>query len=203
MVSEPPMPSRLALVCLTGALLGAAGAAPASAEMQRWTVEAGKSRAGFDAFHRLGNFSAASETPTGELEADISDLKQPVKGNLTVPVASLRSGKAGRDKEIRGALDAEHHPEIRYRIEKVDSSFPSLAENTDVLLTIQGVLSMRGVERPVTFAARIRQRAGALWVRGESWIKPREFSVPLLRDWLVSMKESVLATFDLVLSKAQ
>ena len=188
---------------LAATLLGASIPTAATAEIQRWTVEAGKSRAGFDAFHRYGNFSASSATPTGEVEADIADLKQPVKGSLRVPVATLRSGKTGRDKDIRSALDVERHPEIRYRIEKLESSFPALAENSDVLLTIHGVLSMRGVERPVTFAGRIRLRQGTLWVRGESFIKPREFGAPLLRDWLLSMKDSVLATFDLVLSKAQ
>jgi polyisoprenoid-binding protein YceI len=196
------VPSRLALALLACTVLGAPIPTPASAEIQRWTVEAGKSRAGFDAFHRLGNFSASSEAPTGEFEADIADLKQPVKGSLNVPVATLRSGKAGRDKDLRSALDVERHPEIRYRIEKLESSFPSLAENNDVLLTIHGVLSMHGVERPVTFAGRVRLRQGALWVRGESFIKPREFGVPLLRHWLLSIKDSVLATFDLVLNKA-
>jgi polyisoprenoid-binding protein YceI len=195
--------SRPVFVFLAATLLAASSPMPATGEIQRWTVEAGKSRAGFDAFHWLGDFSASSETPTGDFEADITDLKQPAKGTLTVPVATLRSGKAGRDKDIRRALDAERHPEIRYRIEKLESSFPSLAENNDVLLTIHGVLSMHGVERPVTFAGRIRLRQGTLWVRGESFIKPREFGVPLLRHWLLSMKDSVLATFDLVLSKAQ
>lgn len=197
------MPSRRALAFLAATLLTTSIPTPAAAEIQKWTVEAGKSRAGFDAFHRLGNFSASSETPTGEFEADIADLKQPVKGSLSVPVATLRSGKTGRDKDILSALDVKRHPEIRYRIEKLESSFPSLAENNDVLLTIHGVLSMHGVERPVSFAGRVRLRQGTLWVRGESFIKPREFGVPLLRHWLFSMKDSVLATFDLVLSKAQ
>jgi polyisoprenoid-binding protein YceI len=191
------------LVWLIAALGLAAHAPPAWADMQRWTVESGKSRAGFDAFHMLGDFSASSEAPTGEVEADISDLKQPVKGSLTIPAATLRSGKSGRDKDIRSALDADHHPEIRYRIERLETSFPSLAENTDVLLTIHGVLSMRGVDRQVNFAGRIRQREGTLWVRGESWVKPRDFGVPLLRHWLISMRDGVLATFDLVLSKVR
>ncbi len=197
------MPARLALAFLAAMVSLAGAAAPARADMQRWTVEAGKSRAGFDAFHSLGNFSASSEAPTGEVEADISDLKQPVKGSLTIPVATLRSGKTGRDKDIQSALDVKHHPELRYRMDRMETSFPSLAENTDVLLTIHGVLTIRGVDRQVAFSGRLRQREGALWVRGESWIRPSDFGVPLLRNWLISMKDGVLATFDLVLSKAK
>ena len=197
------MPSRRAFAFLAATLLGASIPTLAAAEVQRWTVETGKGRVGFDAFHRLGNFSASTEAATGEVELDITDLKQPVQGSLTVPGASFRSGKSGRDKDILRALDVERHPEIRYRIQKLESSFPSLAENTDVILTMHGVLSMHGADRAVTFSGRLRLRQGSLWVRGESFIRPRDWGVPLLRDWLLAMRDSVLATFDLVLNKAQ
>jgi polyisoprenoid-binding protein YceI len=192
------------LVCVLVA--GAASPSLARADMQRFTVESAKSRVSFDAFHpwTVGVFAAASEGPTGEFEIDISDLRQPVKGGLTVSAAGFRSGDKSRDKDIRRALDVDHHPEIQYRIDKMDSSFPSLAENNDVILTIHGVLSVKGVERPTTFAGRIRLRpGGALWIRGESWLKPRDWGVPLIRSWLVSMKDSVLAIFDLTLNKSQ
>jgi polyisoprenoid-binding protein YceI len=201
MVSHP-VPGRLASALLTVALFGVSLAGSAIAGTERWVVDSAKSRVGFDAFHPLGNFGGASETPNGEVELDIADLKKPIKGTLTAPVASLRTGKAGRDKDLRRALDGEHHPEIRYRIDKVESSFQSLTENTDVLLTLHGVLSMRGTERPVSFMGRVRLRQGTLWVRGENRIRPADFGVPPLRSWLVSTKEYVLATFDLVLSKA-
>ena len=195
------MPARLAAFCLTGVLVLAG---PVAAETQRFTVEPDKSRAGFDAFHTFQSFSLTSEAPTGEIEADISDLKQPIKGQVVVIAASLQSADKKRDRAIHRTLDVEHHPEIRYRIDKVESSFTSLAENNDVLLTIRGVLTMRGESRPVDFSGRVRLRpGGALWVRGESWIKPRDWGVVPIRMWLISVRENVLATFDLVLNKAQ
>jgi polyisoprenoid-binding protein YceI len=197
------MPSRLACALLAAVALGALMTGPAGATTERWVVDTDKSRAGFDAFHPLGNFSGASEAPSGDVELDIEDLKKPVTGALVVPVATLRTGKAGRDKDLRRALDGERHPEIRYRIDKVESSFASLAPNTDVVLTIRGVLSMRGTERPVAFTGRVRLRDGALWARGESRIRPADFGVPPLRSWLIATREYVLATFDLVLSKAK
>ncbi|MGH7420368.1 MAG: YceI family protein, partial [Candidatus Rokuibacteriota bacterium] len=192
----------LAATVLPAALVAALPVGSALAATERWIVESDKSRVGFDAFHVLGNFSGTSETPAGEVELDIEDLKKPIKGALTVPVASFRTGETGRDKDLRRALDGEHHPEIRYQIDKVESSFSSVAEN-DVLLTIHGVLSMRGTPRPVAFMGRIRLREGALWVRGESRIRPADFGIPPLRSWLISVKEHVLATFDLVLSRAK
>jgi polyisoprenoid-binding protein YceI len=201
MVSHP-VPARLVAVLLALALFEISLPGSAIAEAERWVVDRGKSRVGFDAFHPFGNFSGASETPSGAVELDIEDLKKPIKGTLTAPVASLRTGKAGRDKDLRRALDGERQPEIRFRIDKVESSFPSLTENTDVLLTLHGVLSMRGIERPASFMGRVRLRPGGiLWVRGESRLRPGDFGIPLLRPWLVSMKEHVLATFDLTLNK--
>jgi len=197
------MPTRPAAALLTIVMLGALLAGPAQAETERWIVESGKSRVGFDAFHVWGNFSGSSDAPTGEIELDISDLKKPVKGILSVPVASLRTGKAGRDKDLRRKLDGERHPEITYRISKVESSFASVAQNSDVLLTIHGVLTMRGTERPVTYTGRVRLRDGTLWARGESRIRPADFGIPPLRSWLVAMKDYVLPTFDLVLSKSK
>ena len=202
-----PVPGPRALTVLVGALLGGSFlVSPAPAETQRFTIEPDKSRVSFDAFHpfAFGRFSAAAEGATGEVELDASDLRQPIKGNLTVPATGLRSGELSRDKDIRRALDTDHHAEIRYRIDKVDSSFPSLAENNDVLLTIHGVLTVKDIDRPTTFAGRVRLRpGGALWVRGESWVKPRDWGVPLLRSWMISMKDSVLALFDLTLSRAK
>jgi len=206
MVSQP-VPGPRALAALVGALLGGAVLwSPSLAETQRFTIEPDKSRVSFDAFHpfAFGTFSAAADGPTGEVELDVSDLRQPIKGSLTVPAIGLRSGDASRDKDIRRALDTDRHPEIRYRVDKVDSSFPSLAENNDVILTIHGVLTVKDIDRPTTFAGRIRLRpGGALWVRGESWVRPRDWGVPLIRSWMISMKDSVLAIFDLTLSRAK
>jgi polyisoprenoid-binding protein YceI len=187
---------------LTLALLGLPFTGSAIATTERWVVDSPKSRVGFDAFHPFGNFGGASEAPSGEVELDTEDLKKPIKGSLMAPVSSFRTGKAGRDKDLRRALDGERHPEIRYRIDKVESSFQSLTENTDVMLTLHGVLSMRGADRPVSFMGRVRLRQGALWVRGENRLRPADFGVPPLRSWLVSMREYVLARFDLILSKA-
>jgi polyisoprenoid-binding protein YceI len=201
------VPGPRALAALVGALLGGTIlASPTLADPQRFIIDPDKSRVSFDAFHpfAFGTFSAAADGPTGEVELDLSDLRQPIKGNLTVAVAGLRSGEASRDKDIRRALDADHHSEIRYRVDKVESSFPSLAENNDVILTIHGVLTVKDIDRPTTFAGRVRLRpGGGLWVRGESWVKPRDWGVPLIRTWMISMKDSVLAIFDLTLSRAK
>ena len=134
------MPAARALTVVLAALVSGVVAlpVPAPAEVEKFTVDSDQSRVLFDAFHpwTIGRFSAGADKPTGEFEIDVDDLRKSIKGTLVVQASAFRSGRAGRDKSIRKALDAEHNPEIRYRIEKVDSSFPSLAENNDVWKTI-------------------------------------------------------------------
>ena len=166
-------------------------------------MDSGKSRVGFDAFHPLGNFGGASETPSGEVELDIEDLKKPIKGSpdRAGRQPAHREGRAGtRTCAGRSTASAIRRSATGSTRSRARST--SLTENTDVLLTLHGVLSMRGTERPVSFMGRVRLRQGALWVRGENRLRPADFGVPPLRSWLVSMKEYVLATFDLILSKA-
>lgn len=198
-----PVPSRFVVGLLAAAFLSASWAGPVHGESQRWVVVPGKSQVGFGGSHPLGAFSGKSEAPAGEFRADIADLKPGITGALTVEVATLRTGEASGDRNLRRALDAERHPEIRYTIQKVESSFPSLAENVDVLLTIRGLLSIRGVDRVVTFLGRVRLREGTLWVRGEAQINMSEFGVPRPRRWLLQAGDPVLVSFDLVLTKAQ
>jgi polyisoprenoid-binding protein YceI len=197
------MLARIVFALPIALLIGVMGGGPAGAEMERWVVDTTRSRAGFDAYHPLGNFTGTSEAVTGEVQLDIADLKKPVQGALSVPVSTLRTGKSGRDKDLRRALDGDRHPEVRFQIDRMDSSFTSVAENSDVLVTIHGVLTMRGGDGPVGFTGRIRLRGGTLWARGESRVVPQDWGVPLLRSWLVSMEDHVLATFDLVLRRSQ
>jgi len=194
---------RRLVPCLGLALALIAHSTVASAEGQRYVVT-DKGRVSFDAFHPFTTFTVTSESPSGEIELDTADLKQPFKGEIIVLSASLRSGDRKRDQKIYNSLDIERYPDIRYRIEKVDSSFGTLAENNDVLLVIRGVLIMKGLERPVDFSGRLRLRpGGGLWFRGESWIKPWDWGVQPIRLWLISVRETGLATFDLILNKAE
>ena len=197
------MLGRIARALPIALLLEALPGGPAGADSELWVVDTAKSRAGFNTFHPFSTFSGTSEAVTGEVYLDIADLKKPVQGKVSVPVSSLRTGTAGRDKDVRRALGGDKHPEIQLRIVRMESSFTSLAENNDVLLTINGVLTARGTEGPVAFTGRLRLRGGTLWARGESRVVPSDFGVPLLRSWLIAMKDHVMASFDLVLSRSR
>ena len=168
-------------------------------------LSSGKSLVGFDAFHPLGNFSGFERDAQRRGRAGHRGPQEAHQGHAS-PCRSpaCAPGRPGGTRIIRRALDGEHHPEIRYRIEKVESSFQSLTENTDVLLTIHGV-SVHAGRRAA------RELLGARSPSAGRPLGPGRESPPSGRlrrpsaaapGWS-SMKEYVLATFDLTLEQGQ
>ena len=202
--SAPSPAQRLRGALLIGSLLVAGLAAPAQAEPRRWVPLAGKSRVAFDASFPLGNFTGATEDLAGTFHADPDDLREPVKGALTVKAGSLRTGVAERDRDVWKALAVERYPEIRFAVERVEASFPSVTDRADVLLTVTGRMEIRGVERPVVFPGRVRLQEGKLWVRGETMLQLSAFGIPPPRRLLFfSVRDDLLVRFDVLLTRAE
>ena len=175
----------------------------ADGEPKSYTVVAGKSRATFDASHPLGDFSGATEGVTGQLRLDPANISLGVAGSVTANPAGLRTDNARRDGDLRKTLETDRYGEIRFSAEEVKSSFPSLAEHTDVILRISGVLRIRGVERPTTWTARARLEGGMIWVRGETDLKLTEFGITPPNRFFLAVGDGVRAGFDLRLAPAE
>jgi polyisoprenoid-binding protein YceI len=194
------MPSAVTLACFLMAWLGAD---PVFADTARWVPVAGQSLVSFDAGFPPGGFSGFGRDLTGEFEADASDLGQGVNGHLTVQVTTISTGNNGRDKDMYRALAADRHPTIYFVIQTVETpSFPlGVAEHTDILLTVQGRLSIAGVERVKRFSGRVRTKEGRLWVRGESRFRMSDFGIKPPQYLLFRVKDEVGVGFDLLLER--
>jgi len=194
------MRSRAALLWL---VLAGLGASPAFAEPARWLPVRGQSLVSFDAVFPPADFSGFGRDLTGEFEADAADLTRGVSGRLTVQVSGISTGNERRDKEMWKSLAADRHPTIYFVIQTVDvPSFPpGVAEHTDTLLTIQGRLSIAGVERVKRFSGRVRLMQGRLWVRGESRFKMSDFGIKPPRYLLLWVKDEVGVGFDILLDR--
>ena len=176
---------------------------PASAETRRWLPNPAKSVVTFDATHRMGDFSGRAEGVTGEFQADITDLRAGITGVARVRVASLRTGNETRDRDMRKVLDVDRFPEIRFTIGSVEPSFNSATPSADTLLTVKGGLAVRGVERPVTFMARVRLREDRIWVRGESRIRLTDFGIEPPSRLFFKVGDEVTIGFDLTLDPSE
>jgi polyisoprenoid-binding protein YceI len=177
-------------------------ASPASAEPARWVPVQGQCIVSFDASFPPLDFSGYGRDLSGEFEADLGDLTQGVSGHLSVQVAGISTGNEGRDKDMWKALATDRHPTMNFVIQTVEApSFPAVGEGSDVLLTIQGRLSIAGVERVKRFSGRIRLKHGRVWVRGESRFKMSDFGINPPQYLLLRVKDEVGVGFDLLLER--
>jgi polyisoprenoid-binding protein YceI len=144
-------------------------------------------------------FSGLGREVSGEFQANPWNLSDGVSGQLTVRVASLSTGMEGRDKEMLKALAAERYPTMAFMIQAVSASFPSVSEHSDVLLTVQGRLTIAGVDRVKRFSGRVRWKDHRLWVRGETRFKMTDFGIKPPKYLLMSVKDEVGVGFDLLL----
>jgi polyisoprenoid-binding protein YceI len=174
-------------------------AAPAAAAPRRFAPVAG-SEVAFTASFPLGDFTGRTQEVSGEFRADPADLRLPVTGSLRVSAAGLRTGQDSRDRDMLKALGVERYPEILFTLDRLDSSFVSLTDRADVLLTISGRMLIRGVERPVQFPGRARLRDDRLWVRGEGEVRMSEFGIARPRHAFLEVKDTVLVRFDVTLA---
>jgi polyisoprenoid-binding protein YceI len=176
------------------------GTVRAGAELKRWATVTGRSQVSFEASYPLGDFTGRTDDVTGEFLGDPTDLRLGVTGNLRFNPTTLRTGIDSRDRDMWQALGVERFSEIRFTVERVEASFPSLSDRSDVLLTISGAMLIHGAERPMIFAGRVRLREERLWVRGETRLRMSDFGIKPPRKFLMQVADSVLVSFDLVLA---
>jgi polyisoprenoid-binding protein YceI len=176
-------------------------AAPAASETKHWAPVSGKSQVAFVASFALGNFSGSSELIGGGFAADPTDLRLGVTGSLQINVTTLKTGADGRDRDLWKSLAADRYPEIRFTVERVEPSFPSVAERSDVLGTIFGHMAIHGVDRPMSFPGRVRWRDHGLWVRGEGELRMSDFGIVPPRKLFLQVEDIVRVSFDVQLGE--
>lgn len=90
----------------------------------------------------------------GSVTFNVNDIKT-LKGNFTIPVASIKTGIEMRDGHLQGAswLNAETYPDITFMIKKV-SDVKSLADNK-LSAKVTGDFTLHGVTKEVTADATI------------------------------------------------
>jgi polyisoprenoid-binding protein YceI len=201
-VSRPSFSSSvLAIVLLVLGTMALANTR-AHADPKRWTTVAGQSSVSFDGSFALGDFGGRADDVVGEFSADPADLRGGVSGALRINPTALRTGVSGRDRDMRRTLAVDRYPEIRFTVDRVEASFPSVTERSDVVLTISGVMAIHGMERPMQFPGRVRLRDGRLWVRGEGRLKMSDFGIEPPRRFFLKVSDSVLVRFDVVLASS-
>lgn len=116
--------------------------------------KAGRNQTTFFSTTPLEDITGLSGGVQGSVAFNVNDLKT-LKGKVTVPVSSIKTGIETRDGHMKGAnwLNAESYPDISFEIIKV-SNIKSVADNK-IAAKVIGNYTMHGVSKEVTADATL------------------------------------------------
>lgn len=114
--------------------------------------------------------------------------------DLIIPAASLSSPKAGLDKNMHKALKVEQHPEIAFRLARLEGP-------ADALRAV-GTLRIAGVEREVVLVLKTERRDGLLVVKGRLPLLMTDFGIkpPTAMLGMLKTDPKVTVSFETILA---
>ena len=114
---------------------------------------------------------------------------------IAIPAATLSSPKEGLDKNMHKALKVTEHPDITFRLSRLEATDGSAA------MRGVGVLKIAGVEREVTLTLKTQRTEGTLTVTGEVPLLMTDFGITPPKAMLGMLKTDpkVTVTFETVL----
>ncbi len=95
---------------------------------------------------------------------------------VEVDLTTLRSDQARRDNQVQRVLDTRNHPKAVYRIERAEGD-PVLAEGQEVPIRLTGTMTIKGVDRPLTFEGTAKLENGVLTLTAEATFAMTDFGV--------------------------
>jgi hypothetical protein len=114
---------------------------------------------------------------------------------IAIPAATLTSPKDGLDKNMHKALKVQQHPDITFRLVRVEPG-------TAGVVTSIGVLTIAGVEREVALNLKTQRRDSTLTIRGEVPILMTDYGIkpPTAMMGMLKTDPKVTVTFEVVLA---
>jgi hypothetical protein len=113
---------------------------------------------------------------------------------ISIPAATLSSPKEGLDKNMHKALKVTEHPDITFRLSRLEG-----AEASGAIRGV-GILKIAGVEREVTLALKTQRAEGTFTVTGEVHLLMTDFGITPPKAMLGMLKTDpkVTVTFETV-----
>ncbi len=125
---------------------------------------------------------------SGALVVDLDDLTT-LKGEITFPVATMKSGNDQRDDHLKGAewLDAANHPDIKFVVDAVTiTEAPKGDDVKEAAVDVTGKFTLRGVTTPLTAPATLKWKGDKVKIETAFVVK--------LADYKVAGKQGVVGS---------
>jgi polyisoprenoid-binding protein YceI len=165
---------------------------------QRFRIDSAASRVWFDADARLSSFRGETQQVNGSWRLWPSAPPQIADARVIIDAASLVTGNAERDADMRqDFLEVTKFPSIEFIV--IDLLTPRPAANpAEWDLILQGRLMVHGVTREVMVDTNVGLWVDQLMDRGLVGLDMRDYNIRVPRLFFVPMKSDVLVGFEVV-----
>jgi polyisoprenoid-binding protein YceI len=116
----------------------------------RWVLDTTHSEVQFKVKHlMISTVTGQFNTFEGYIDTETDDFSA-AKANIIIDVNSISTNNAQRDAHLKASdfFDLDNHPQITFTAEKIKKA-------GDEKYIIEGVLSLRGVSKPISFDAEL------------------------------------------------
>jgi polyisoprenoid-binding protein YceI len=160
---------------------------PARSEV-RFRIEAGR-------HHVIGRTHGVR----GSAVLALGTLSGARTGEAVVDAASLNTGNGVRDRVLRGKLETNRYPELRFKATGFANEHPPAQQGDTWRTVLLGDLTIRGVTRPVALEMAGRWEGNALRAKGSTEFKLTDFGIepPQFLGFL-RVKDRVRVDFEVV-----
>lgn len=150
----------------------------------------------FDAKATLGAFRGVTRTFRGAI-AGGAHLGE-VRGWLEFNAAELATGNGLRDRDMRGSLEVERYPLIRFDLDSVGVAPGQEARPDSISAELIGRMQIHGVTRSIRVMSVVRRSGELIRVSGSFDLFVPDYRIGGLRKMLgmLSMEETVRVGFD-------
>ncbi|MDQ6420144.1 YceI family protein [Paenibacillus sp. LHD-117] len=200
---EAPAPSN-GTESVAGAGNGTANASVPADELNgMWAIASG-SKVYWSVTTSKETVNFVNEAVTGSWSVDLSDPAV-MTGEGTLDMNALDSGNGQRDghmKERADLLQVSEFPQATFRTKSFSEMPAEWTEGTAVPLTIEGTLTVKGVEKDVAFDSTAMFRDGQLLLSGTSKVKFSDFGMTSPHTIVLEAENDLSVQLELVLQKA-
>jgi polyisoprenoid-binding protein YceI len=119
-----------------------------------------------------------TSTISGEICLTPDGVSKEAQSKFVVDLSTLRSDESQRDHDIKqNILVTSSYPNAEFVIESTEGFPATYVENSQVVLTVQGTLTIRGVAKPVSWTVLARQSGNTLTATADTDISFTEFDM--------------------------
>ena len=187
-----------------------AAAATLHAQMTTFAAQPTGSKMKIEGTSTIKDWSMEGGIIAGSLELDskfVSDPTKaqpgqvPSKGEVAIPVRTLKSGKTGMDTVAYQAMNQTNYPKIQYTLTELTLKETPKNANGPFTFDSKGQLAIHGKTNAVTFPVTMTRNGTALKTSGTYKLKMSDYGIPPITPNIplmgfVKTADEVTLTFD-------